>query len=207
MPELTLALRRLSDKLTLTEETLLVRTTELATARSDLAKASEAVGAAHALAAQAQAREEEGKSRERELTRLARASEEERKMADLVVQEYADLVRNLEGRPKVSISSASSLTLGNGPTLVDGLAEGKSGLRKLLEEFNDETEKLETEKERLHSEILLLLSQLENERKGAEQDRLRLAEALVELDKHRSDDNTAAKMVSRYMSVVASAYS
>ncbi|OBZ65721.1 hypothetical protein A0H81_14230 [Grifola frondosa] len=204
VPELTLALRRLSDKLTLVEEALLTRTNEATVARSDLTKAQHETEAAHALAAEARAQEEEGKTRERELQKRARFAEEERKMADLVVHEYADLVRTLEGRSKSTSSSSSSVTSeekmdGSSTPLIDSLAEGKSGLQRLLEEFNTVNERLETEIVRLHSETLHMASKIEITQKVAEHDRGELSKAIQELEMYKADDNTAAKMVSRYM--------
>ncbi len=123
-------------------------------------------------------------------------------MSDLVVQEYADLVRSLEGRSKASSRSSLPISTdsnGSNVTLADSLAEGKHGLQKLLEEFNGESERLASDIGALHSEIEDLTLQLQTERKAAEEDRLKLARVLVDLDKYKSDDSTAAKMVSRYM--------
>ncbi|RPD66590.1 hypothetical protein L226DRAFT_609403 [Lentinus tigrinus ALCF2SS1-7] len=206
VPELTLALRRLSDKLTAVEETLLERTKEVVDVRSELASAQHEIEAARALAAEARAREEEGLARERELERKVRATEEERRMADLVVQEYAALVRKLEGRSKApsTPSSASSMDIqhssnGSATTLADGLAEGKLGLQKLLEEFNGRHERLQSDIAKLHGDNGLLYKELEVARQGANHDRDELAKTLHELDTYRADDNTATKMVSRYM--------
>ena len=211
VPELTLALRRLSDKLTAVEDTLLSRTRELVDARSELAAAQHEIEAARALTAEARAREEEGLARERALEQKVLAVEEERRMADLVVQEYASLVRKLEGRAKghTTSSSASSIELhssanGSAVTLVDSLAEGKLGLQKLLEEFNGRNELLQAEIAQLHGDNGLLYKELEVARQGAEHDREELAKAVHELDKYRADDNTATKMVSRYMHVFSS---
>lgn len=209
VPELTLALRRLSDKLTAVEETLLARTQEAVDARSELASAQHEVDAARAVAAEARAREEEGLARERELERKVRAAEEERRMTDLAVQEYANLVRRLEGRPKLpsTPSSASSMDLqqptnGVHTNPAGNLAEGKLGLHKLLNEFNHQSELLQADIAKLHGDNGLLYKELEVARQGAEHDRAEMTKALHELDKYRADDNTAAKMVSRYMSVL-----
>ncbi len=206
VPELTLALRRLSDKLTAVENTLLERTKEAVDARSELASAQHEVEAARALAAEARAREEEGLARERELERKVRATEEEQRMSDLVVQEYAALVRKLEGRPKApsTPTSVSSMDIqrsssGSATTLADSLVEGKLGLQKLLEEFNGRNERLQSDMDKLHGDNGLLYKELEVARRTADHDRDELARALHELDKYRADDNTATKMVSRYM--------
>lgn len=205
--ELTLALRRLSDKLTLTEEALRDRTHELIDARSDLEAAKAASGTAHALALHTTAQLDEAKARARELERKARAAEEERKMADLVVQEYADLVRTLEGRGKPSTpgsvnSVSDSEKTGSSVTLVDSLAEGRSGLQKLLEEFNGENERLGREIDKLHADLELKTSELSAERKRSEHDRAMLAECQSQLAGYEANDTTAAKMVSRYMSAL-----
>lgn len=206
IPELTLALRKLSDKLTNTEQSLLSRTTELLSVQNALRQSRHDSDSIRSLLEQARAREDAYRVRERELEKRVRAAEEERRMSDLVVQEYADLVRSLDGRSKVSSSSrpSSSLPLGtpssdSSLTLAESLAEGKLGLQKLLEEFNGESERLATDISGLQSEIEDLTAQLQAERKSAEDDRSQLAEALVQLDKYKADDNTAAKMVSRYM--------
>ncbi|RDX46906.1 hypothetical protein OH76DRAFT_1442525 [Lentinus brumalis] len=206
LPELTLALRRLSDKLTAVENTLLERTKEAVDARSELASAQHEVEAARALAAEARAREEEGLARERQLERKVRATEEEQRMSDLVVQEYAALVRKLEGRPKApsTPTSVSSMDIqrsssGSATTLADSLVEGKLGLQKLLEEFNGRNERLQSDMDKLHGDNGLLYKELEVARRTADHDRDELARALHELDKYRADDNTATKMVSRYM--------
>lgn len=206
VPELSLALRRLSEKLTFTEETLLERTTELTHSRSDLQTAQSDAEAAHALTVQAYIQIDHERQRERELERRVRAAEEDRRLADLVVQEYADLVRTLEGRnaktppspfsPPVPGSATDSST-----ALINGLTEGKLGLQRLLGEHNIETEKLATHITKLSDENELLQTQLDVERKRSEADRESLAKVLLELDKHRIDDTTATKMVSRYMSV------
>lgn len=199
VPELTLALRRLSDKLTYTEETLLTRTNELAQAYNDLAKAQADATAAHELTDRARTREEEGKTRERDLERKARAAEEERRLADLALQEYADLVRNLEGRQSKSAAPPRQSNGSTNATPLDSLAEGRSGLQKLLEEFNSDTERLSLEISRLQAENESLKEKLEAERAIADTDRKRFAETSLELDQYKADDNTAAKMVSRYM--------
>lgn len=203
VPELTLALRRLSDKLTFTEETLLSRTTELTHARSDLAKTQSNAEAANALTVKAHIHVEQSQAKERELERKVRAAEEECRLADLVVQEYADLVRTLEGRksksppsPSVAIHTTAS---GSSITLADSLAEGKLGLQKLLGEHDTEVEQLSSRVSQLVNENELLKTKLGVEQKRSEADRESLARVLLELDKHQTDDSTATKMVSRYM--------
>ncbi|KAI0086149.1 hypothetical protein BDY19DRAFT_996058 [Irpex rosettiformis] len=196
VPELTLALRKLSDKLTSTEETLLLRTTQLAHAQSELGKVEQDKATVLATARHAGTRLEESEHRERELHRRVRAAKEERKLADMVLEEYAALVRKLEGRP----SGRSSAEGENGrPSPAAGFAEGKLVLQKLLGEFNAENEQVASELGRTRSENELLHAQLDAERQRSEADRESLAKMILELDKYRADDNSAAKMVSRYM--------
>lgn len=205
VPELTLALRRSSEKLDLVEHTLAERTAELVSARSDTLKARHEADGAYKLAASARAREEEVKVRERETEARLRTVEEERKLIETVVHEYADLVRNLEGR-KSSLGNGSTL-LQNGSasasslTLVEGLYEGKSGLQRLMSDFTSENEKRESTIAQLREEIANLESVLDSERKTAAQHRTQLTQVQLELAMLKLDDTTAAKMVSRYMYV------
>lgn len=196
--ELSLALRRVSDKIVLTENTLFERTSQLTDARSDLARERHSADAAHELAARMRAREDASKARERELEFKARASEEERKMVDLVVQEYADLVRNLEGRKSVNhIYNASA----SATTLVDTLQDGKSNLHGLLTAFSTESENLHATIAQLDARVSTLQMTLDAERTTASHDRTLLAQTRTELDKLKLEDQTAAKMVTHYMSV------
>ena len=214
--QLTLSLRRLSDKLSLTEESLLARTNELAHATHEASKARLAADGAYELAARTRGREEAGKVREMELEWKVKAAEEAVKMSDLVVKEYADLVRSLEAKAGMrththSRSDLSSSTLydvsaaesnpatPSMPMLADCLAEGRLGLQRLLAEFSTTTEKLQAELVHLHGELATSEAKCEVERKSTELSRAKLAKAQFELEKLKIDDNTAAKMVSRYM--------
>ncbi|KAK7693863.1 hypothetical protein QCA50_003436 [Cerrena zonata] len=207
VPELTLALRKLSDKLTATEDTLFARTAELLHTREALSQAHHDSSAARDLVIEARAHEEAAKERERQMALRAKAAEEERKMTDFVVQEYADLVRTLQGQGRHSRNPSASSQNGAAdeaptpPTPAESLAEGKTGLQRLLSEFNGESEKLTSDLHRLQGEVDLLAATLEVERKSSDELRSQLADALVQLDKYKADDTTAAKMVSRYMSV------
>ena len=154
-------------------------------------------------------REEEGLLRERELRHKVRVAEEERKMADLVVSEYADLVRTLEGRtsalppkppPKDGLPEDGNGNVHTRPqALVDSYAEGKKGLQTLLHEFSVESERLEARIARLEHELALAELNCESERKASARDRALLAKVQAELVKIRVDDKAAARMVARYM--------
>ncbi|KAG1905755.1 uncharacterized protein F5891DRAFT_942848 [Suillus fuscotomentosus] len=201
--ELTLALRRSSEKLDLTEHALAEKIAELVNTRTEAQKARYNAEGAYKLAASVRAREEEGKLRERSLETRLQAAEEERRLIELVVHEYADLVRSLDGRKSslgnggavLQNASASASSL----TLVEGLHEGKSNLHRLTTEFAFETEKRETSITQLRNEITNLENILDAERKPAAHDRAHLAKAQSELEALKLDDTTAAKMVSRYM--------
>lgn len=210
--QLTLSLRQLSDKLSLTENAHLERTTQLAHAQSEAAKAKLGEEGAYVLAVRARGLEEEGKARQRELEHKVRKSEEAVKMSDLVVNEYADLVRSLEGRslksplPPVtpSLGGDDGLAVPHEPWSFSGgssnsLSEAKSGLSKLFTEFSAETERLQSEIANLQERLDISEAKLTAEKKGSELDRIALAKAQVELAELKINDNTAAKMVSRYM--------
>ncbi|KAG6895604.1 hypothetical protein C0992_000419, partial [Termitomyces sp. T32_za158] len=184
--QLTLSLRRLSDKLSLTEAALLERTTQLSHVAADASNAKMTAEAAYELAARTRGREEMGKLRELELEHKVKAAEEAVKMSDLVVKEYADLVRSL-GADK------------SHERLVDGLAEGKLGLQKLLKDFNAETTRLQKELLEAQGALAVADSHRDSEKRHLEQCRVELAQAQFELQQLKLDDNTAAKMVSRYM--------
>jgi hypothetical protein len=203
-------------ELSITEATLELRTTELTNAQGELLKARQDAEGAFELASHIRAREEEGKLRERELLHKSRAAEEERRMADLVVTEYASLVRSLEGRksslslkapPKspdiqengVVYDQSTSTNAGITPPPVDSYTEGKKGLQRLLGEFTVESERLEEKIAKLERELATVETRWEAERKTAELDRTLLANVQSELVKLRIDDKAAARMVSRYM--------
>jgi hypothetical protein len=84
--EFTNALRHVSDKLTATEEVLLERSVQLANASSELTRAKARLEASQKSALRARSREEESLSRQRHLEESLRASREDGKMADLVIQ-------------------------------------------------------------------------------------------------------------------------
>ena len=116
-------------------------------------------------------------------------------------QEYANLVRNLTDKTPPSPQSAKSTEVNHSRQLSfsKDLAQGRIGLQKLVSEFSEETERLHGQIYDLQSDLDLVQTQLESERKHAEQDRHTLARVQAEYDKLSLDDSTAAKMVSRYM--------
>jgi Skp family chaperone for outer membrane proteins len=222
LPELTLALRRASDKLTLAEDALRERTAQFVDMQGAASRAHYAADNAFGVAAGARAREEDALVRERELMLQLRVAEEEGRMMDRAVREYADLVRALERRqslpsspppptppPKQAPSLDGAHTSNgkplredrNGRSTFESLGERKEGLHELAGEFDGTNKALNDEINRLQVELDGARSELEAERKAAEEERLRLSNALAELERSKHDDNAAAKMVSRYMYV------
>ena len=215
--QLSLSLRQLSDKLSLTEEALLARTTDLAHAFSKAKKAMLATESARELVIRMHRRQEEDMAREREVRLKLRTAEEQINMSDLVVKEYADLVRSLEGKlathsplnheastaPDAEVASPGPI-LGPSHTPLSSLAgsrieEGKLGLQRLVSEFAEESDRLQREVAQLQSELSISKARLEAQKKTTELHRLELAKIQTQLQKLKIDDNTAAKMVSRYM--------
>ena len=192
---MTLALRRLSDKLDLTEKVLLERCNELASARNerDAARKAEAIAIENARRLRSEVAA--GHARERDLASRVKASEEQRRMTDLVVEEYASLVRFLEGR-----SSSSSRKNGESArSSLDGLMHARQGLQKLLQDSNHDSGQLHAEIDRLHDLLESNRIELEAERAAALEHKQALASLQLELHQLKCDDNSAAKMVSRYM--------
>ena len=152
-------------------------------------------------------------------------------MMDRAVREYADLVRALERRqnlpssppsspppptppPKHSFSPPAGAHSFNGEPPEQGggstfgaLQEEMEGLHKLAGEFESVNGALRDEICMLQLELEGTRSELLTERKAAEEERLRLSNALTELERLEHDDNVAAKMVSRYMYVRSSSTS
>ena len=212
--QLTLSLRRLSEKLTLSEDALSGKTAELAQANADLLKARLAAENAYGLAARARGREEAALIRETELQWRLKSAEEEKTISLVAVGEYANLVRSMEAR--MGLGSTSTFVSPDGSkvegslekhhsgdtlsvALANSLAEGKLGLNRLLSELHSDTEELHRQLGQLRGELEVLKSNDEAESKGTHTLHLELAKAQAELHMLKIDDNTAAKMVSRYM--------
>ncbi|KAL5490243.1 hypothetical protein ACEPAI_5076 [Sanghuangporus weigelae] len=196
--ELTLALRRLSDKLDLTERVLLERNEELASVQSERDSAKKAEAGAIETAKRLRSEVNASHARERDLASRVKASEEQRRMSDLVVEEYASLVRSLEGRSSTSRTNGSGAGDSTRNSL-DGLVHARQGLQKLLQDSNHDSEQLHTEIDRLYGLLESTRSELEVVRAMDLEHKQTLARIQLELHQLRCDDNAAAKMVSRYM--------
>ncbi|KAG8891046.1 hypothetical protein FRB98_000055 [Tulasnella sp. 332] len=203
--ELTLAHRRLSDRLSTTETLLLDRTAELnhALRKADISAA--VASRSQSLLERARLERENDAKRARSLQSRTKAAVEEKLMLERIVEDYAALVRGIEARsPQASDggSSASPSSPGtpSGRSAISAQAEtGRMGLQRLLEEMNATVEPLQQHNFQLQTEIDDLRVQLEAARRGGEEDRTKLALARVSLEQYLCDDNSAAKLVSRYM--------
>lgn len=100
--ELTLALRRVSEQLDQAEEALREHTEQLGKSNLVRARLKVELERAEQDVTMIREREEETKKECRRWKAELEKKEEELKMVDLVVREYADLVRTLEGRTSVS---------------------------------------------------------------------------------------------------------
>ncbi|THV05523.1 hypothetical protein K435DRAFT_790051 [Dendrothele bispora CBS 962.96] len=152
-----------------------------------------------ALVEQERNNDEQRDIRERDLERKIWELEETAKMSDVVVHEYAALVRSLEGRASTNKSISEANGSADSNSLAGSLSEGKLGLQKLFAEFAEETEKLEAEIYRLQGALTVSEARCNTEKQVAEADRVMLAECQHELDKLKNEDKSAAQMVSRYM--------
>lgn len=202
--ELTLAHRRLSDRLSATEGMLLERTTELnhavRQAENALAVAERSQGL---LNHQRREKENEAK-RFRALQGRLKAATEEKLMYERCVEEYAILYRRDLGRKADPSESRQSQSLSPAsPIFHDSVSSqseiGRVGLQRLLGELNEAVEPLQQQIFRLQSELDDIRIQLEVERRGSEEERTKLALSRVELEQYLNDDRSAAKLVSRYM--------
>ena len=164
-------------------------------------------------------REEEALQRIQELELQLKGKEEERRLMELCVSEYAELVRSLEGRASAAtkpppnqqaasevssvdtlVSSVANSPNGTTPSKpIDTLAEGLQGLQRLLTESHDETTQLRMEIHHLQATLSSCEGNLEAANRSAEQDRVEKAKALIEVEKLKNNDRGAAQMVERYM--------
>jgi predicted nucleic acid-binding Zn-ribbon protein len=222
--ELTLALRRAQKRLTATEDLLLSRTKETADIRALNAQLEFRAIVEHKSLEEARQEAAAAKAAERDAQLALRQAIEERNMSDVVVHEYADLVKCLEGRTNASSTQNSTLTLSAPHSLpplwqesavgtaepqistlsyspLRSMLEGRQGLQKLIEEMNTETNRLHAEMANLHVQLENLGTELYSRQSAENADREKLAIAQVELMRYQADDTAAAKLVSRYMLV------
>ncbi|KAK0496732.1 hypothetical protein EDD18DRAFT_174457 [Armillaria luteobubalina] len=127
--------------------------TQLVEANTELTKAKDAAEGAYALAARIRGREEEDKIRERDLEKRLREVQEQNKMSDLVMSEYADDVRSLDGRMTMSLHLPPATSL----------FEAKFGIHKLFNDFSLESEELHAEVDHLEGGLAIAPSTKQRE--------------------------------------------
>ena len=199
--ELTLALRRLSQKIESTDDALLSKTTELIHAQAEAVRAKAAAESAYELGAHVRGREEAALARERGLQNSVIQLEEDARIADVALKEYAALVREMETRRSTGVTEdVGDVEVVDQSTRISATVfEGKLTRSKLHEQFKSETEALQNETQRLANELEVSKSLLEAESKAKVALIQELGNVKAELEKLHLEDNTAAKMVSRYM--------
>jgi chromosome segregation ATPase len=192
--ELILSLRKLSDQLDLAEREIMSLRQGLAASRTETEIARRLQGSALESLKVLQLDLGKREAEKRQLVAQLKSEEQQRAMSDLVLEEYADLVRNLEGRRTTEgrVNRAS----------VDGLQHARNGLQKLLNESNEDAEKLHAQIAQLYEALEQARRELQVERDVSVDVRKTLVETQTQLEKYERDDQAAAKMVSRYMSVL-----
>lgn len=197
--ELTLSLRRLSHKLTLSEELLLERTKELLSTQAKVVEAQTARNATNGLVEELRAREEAERNSMRDLALRVRKQEEELRMSDVVICEYADLVRQLEARSKMGDQDGIHT---KSATLDSALSHGRFDLQQVIESFRSQYDETYLELEKTRGELEVARSQLLAKEQAEQAIMENFALTKAELDQLKINDETAAKMVARYMYVL-----
>lgn len=181
--ELTLTLRRASARTEHIEAALQESTQALLHANAERDRTAGEIAAAYHLL-------ETARSHEVELRSILATRDTEKTAYELALTDYAALVRELEKR-----SSESEVGEPNGhaggsvhPALKSMAAEDMAKIKDLTAELA-----------RAQADISTLQAQLDVERRTGEEERARLAETQVELEKRGADDKSAAALVERYM--------
>jgi hypothetical protein len=202
--ELTLSLRKLSFKLTMTEEAMLEKTKALLDTHASVTKASAARDAANSLLAESLAREEAGRIKVKDLALKIRKQEEELRMSDLVIGEYAELVRQLEARRGPEDQVNAEAVRAKSSALCSALSQGRFDLQHVIESFRSQYDEACEELEKTQGELEIARSQLVAQQQAEHAVTVDFALVREELDQLKIDDGTAAKMVARYMFVLLS---
>ena len=120
------------------QEQLELITHSLTQTQSALVTAQQTTSNAYELLARSRTSEEEVRLRAREMETMWRKEHEEKKLIELVVNEYATLVRNMtSAKSRASTSSRGSVS-SPGSNAMDAIMQGKTGISKLFEEFTKE---------------------------------------------------------------------
>jgi len=190
-------MRVLSQKIDETEVILQQRNVELVQAQAAATQAKLNAENAYAVGARVRGREEAGKQHISTLEWQIQRLEEEKRATTLVLGQYADLVRELEGRRRVLNNSADAAQ--RSLDLPQQLEERRTETEKLMDRFQVEIQTLQADLDRVHGEKETLLSELTATQQANGQLQVELGNVRLQMDRVRADDTTASKMVSRYM--------
>lgn len=204
-------MRKLSNKLTETENQLQLRIEMDLERASDRVRAKTAADRAHELAALCRVEVEQGMSylalwvsliehmdnsartREEDLEAKCRTIEEKCLIYDGTIQEYASLVRKLEGKstqPSPGFPSSQPL---------DHLQVASEALQRLTDDFSETAQALRQEITDLNVALAAAESRAWTEAEVSAAGRLDLSAVSLELERVKADDVSAAGMVERYM--------
>ncbi|KJA24164.1 hypothetical protein HYPSUDRAFT_200683 [Hypholoma sublateritium FD-334 SS-4] len=190
-----------SDKIESTEDALLSKTTELIHAQTETIKAKAAAEGAYELGARVRGREEAALARERGLQNRIMQLEEDARIADVALKEYAALVREMETRRSSSVTENDDdvEVVDQGTRISATVFEGKLTRSKLHDQFKAETDALQKQSQQITNELEVSKSLLGAESKVNAALVQELGNTKAALEKLHLEDSTAAKMVSRYM--------
>ncbi|KLT41010.1 hypothetical protein CC85DRAFT_223623, partial [Cutaneotrichosporon oleaginosum] len=215
LAELSLAHRRLSAKLDLTEQQLSASALELASTQQELQKVQKRADSDRAALAELR-RVEDDREEELEWERSERKRvEEQKKLCELALAEYAALVSKLDRRavpppqPRrrsndilqdtKRASSPIAPEVSNTADSISNLLIGQRGVHRLFRDFSatllakeKEIRELQMRADDLESDLSVAREQLKTETEQR-------VEAMSERDRALRDDASAAKVVERYM--------
>jgi len=138
----------------------------------------------------------------KDLALRVRKQEEELRMSDVVIGEYAELVRQLEVRSKNGGQSNADAIRTKSSTLDSALSHGRFDLQQVIEGFRSQYDETYQELEKTRGELQIARSQLFAKQQAEQAVMEDFAQTKAELDQLKINDGTAAKMVARYMFVL-----
>ncbi|KAH8830873.1 hypothetical protein DL96DRAFT_1594653 [Flagelloscypha sp. PMI_526] len=191
--EFTLSLRKLSNKLSETERQLQSRIEKDVEREVELQAANKALETAYAMAARCRAEVEEARSRESEVMAKHTSLSQTCQIYDGTIQDYASLVRNLETK------SSNSPHVEPSSLLLQSLNNNKQAIEELTNQFSQATAPLRQQITELGLALSAAELNLNQEAERANVARTELSNVVLELEKVKSDDVSAAGMVERYM--------
>ena len=190
----------------MTEEALLDKTKALLNSQADVVKARTARDVANDLVVELRAMNEAERVNIRDMALRIKKQEEELRMSDVVIGEYAELVRELETGPKIRSDRANhgaeACIRSRSPSTLDyNLSQGRFDLQHVIEGFSSQYNDTLEELEKTVRELGLARSQLDAKQRAEHAIMEDFALTRAELDQLKINDGTVAKMVARYMYV------